>query len=83
MSQVIETYIHNYVRDYEINFWVIPVNPNKAEVIDLIKRFHWISIDERQYRRILDSSTPRYWNFRTLDEQQKANIDEHIKDSTD
>lgn len=82
MSQIIETYMHNVVRDFERDFWVIPVNPNNAEKIELLKKTLWVVVNEKQLERMLQNNAPRYWTG-YVSSEEKQNIRDHIADKTD
>jgi hypothetical protein len=82
MSQILEPFMHEYVRNYERDFWVITVNPNQWEMIDVIKKHLWIQITDNQYKRLLENNAPRYWRI-SLDKDERDKIDKHSKDKTD
>lgn len=82
MSQVLEPFMHEYVRNYEKDFWVIQVNPNQWEMIDILKKHLWVKITDNQLRRLLEKDAPRYWRI-SLSSEERTNIEEHILDESD
>lgn len=83
MSQVLETFMYEYVRNYERDFWVIQVNRHKWEMIDVIKKHLWIKITDNQYQRLLEKSAPRYWWRVWIDKEEADYIKDHTQDKMD
>ena len=49
ISAAINTFIANYVRDYEKQYWVIPLSINSKEKYDIITKFFWVKVNKKLY----------------------------------
>lgn len=51
ISATINTFIANYVRDYEKQYGVIPMNIKTKEKYDIITKFFWVKFNKKLYEQ--------------------------------
>lgn len=49
ISATLNTFIANYVRDYEKQYWVIPMSIKTKEKYDIITKFYWVKLSKKLY----------------------------------
>lgn len=49
ISATLNTFIANYVRDYEKQYWIIPLTLKSKDKYDLITKFFWVKVNKKLY----------------------------------
>lgn len=68
LSEVLNNMIQDYVRDYEKQFWVIPVSTNKSDQYDILTKMFWVKINQSRFEELINSYPKSrkgiaiYWN---------------------
>lgn len=52
MSNVMQTFMQNMVRDYERQYWVIKVTANKQEQYEMITNMFWVEIKKERLEEL-------------------------------
>jgi hypothetical protein len=50
VSARINTFMSDYVRDYEKQYWVIPMTINAKEKYDVITKFFWVKVNKKLFK---------------------------------
>lgn len=56
MSGIISNFIQNYVRDYEKQYWIIPVTLTNDIKYDVLTKFFWVQLDKQTYKKLSHES---------------------------
>lgn len=49
LSDSITQYMQKIVREFEAQYWIIPVKPDKAERYDIVTKMLWVKITRHEF----------------------------------
>lgn len=65
LSESISHFMQDKVREYEKQYWIIPIRANKDEKYDLITKMFWIKINKTEFDHLESLYPITNWNKRT------------------
>ena len=73
ISATINTFMSNFVRDYEKQYWVIELTLTKKQKYDLITKFFWVKVNKKlmeefNHQETLDFINENMWTDISIEE---------------
>jgi len=85
MSEAISVFMQEKVRDWEKQYWIIPIRANKDEKYDLITKCFWVKINKSQFDHLeslypkalhwMKNFDPDYWPWDDQTPIEKTALD--------
>lgn len=77
VSSTITFLLNNYIRDYEKQYWIIPITLTNDIKYDVLTKFFWVQLDRQTYKKlnheaILNLINESLWTNMNIDEFEKA-----------
>lgn len=69
ISATLNSFINNFVRDYEKQYWIIPINLDNSLKYDVITKFFWIQLDKQLYKKM-----DHLWVLKLINEKLGSNM---------
>lgn len=55
ITEVLWTFVQDYVREYEKESWIIEVTTSKDTQYDIVTKMYWVKLDRKRFEELIEA----------------------------